>query len=65
MIQIEIMPGESYTGQEKTKGRFEKYREVQEKLSKTNRMGKMKKQMNGGKGGGSNAAVCRRDRREN
>ncbi len=65
MIQIEIMPGEAYTGQEKTKGRLEKYREVQEKLSRTNRMRKMKKQMNGGKGGGSDAAVCRRDRREN
>lgn len=65
MIQIEIMPGEVYTGQEKTKGRLEKYREGLEKLSRTNRMRKMKKQMRGGKGGGSNAAVRRRDRREN
>ena len=49
----------------KTKGRLEKYREGLEKLSRTNRMRKMKKQMNREKGGGSNAAVCRRDRREN
>lgn len=64
MIQIEIMPGEAYTGQKKTKGKLEKYREGLEKLNRTNRMRKTKKQMNGGKGGGSDAAVCGRDRRE-
>lgn len=58
MIQIEIMPGEAYTGQKREKKRLEGYRKGLEKLNRTNRVRKMKKQMNGGKGGGSNAAVC-------